>query len=158
MVTLQDNLQAIAQAGSRHALYRSQQGMLRTRSEAFHVWERSNEAFRHLAHEPVFIDEAIAGNVMATHHELQRCNTARKADLKTARRTVNAARQNTKYALKATEIQDKQITGLNSDLAAAVKERDKSLAKVRELKAANQQLLHYRSEHYRSGSCCRRHG
>ena len=141
MATMQDNMRAIAQAGSRHALFRSQQGRLWTRTEAFHVWERSNEAFRHIAHEPVFLDEAVAGNVMATHHELQRCNTTLKADLQTARRNVEAARQNTKDALKTTEIQDKHITGLNSDLRAAVTERDKALAEVQELKAANQQLM-----------------
>ncbi len=141
LATLQDNLQAIAQAGSRHALYRSQQGMLRTRSEAFHVWERSNEAFRHIAHESVFLDEAVAGNVMATHHELQRCNTALKADLKVARRSVETARQNTKDALKTTEIQDKRVTALTSDLAAAVDARDKALAEIEQLKAAHQQLL-----------------
>ncbi len=141
LATLQDNLRAIAQAGSRQALYRSQQGMLRTRSEAFHVWERSNEAFRHIANEPVFLDEAVAGKVMATQYELQRCNTALKADLQAARRNVNAARQNTRDALKTTEIQDKHITGLNSDLQAAVDERDKALAEVTELKAANQQLM-----------------
>ncbi len=84
LATLQDNLQAIAQAGSRHALYRSQQGMLRTCSEAFHVWQRSNEVFRHMAHESAFLDEAVAGNVMATRHELQRCNTTLKTDLKLA--------------------------------------------------------------------------
>ncbi len=141
MATLQDNLRAIAQADSRHALYRSQQRMLRTRSEAFHVWERSNEVFRHIANEPVFLDEAVAGNVMATHHELQRCNTTLKADLKVARRNVEAARQNTKDALKTTEIQDKHITALTSDLEAAVEDRDKALAEVKHLKAAHQQLL-----------------
>ena len=54
---------------------------------------------------------------------------------------MNAARQNTKDALKTTEIQDKHIAALTSDLVAAVDERDKALAEVKQLKAANEQLL-----------------
>ncbi len=53
LATLQEQLKALAQAGSQHALFRSQQGMLRTRSEAIRVWDRSNDAFRQIAREPV---------------------------------------------------------------------------------------------------------
>ena len=107
MATLQDNLRVIAQAGSRHALFRSQQGMLRTCSEALRVWERSNEAFQLITQEPVFLDEGVSGNVLATHHELQRRNVALKADLKTARRNVEASLHSTRDAQRTTEIQDK---------------------------------------------------
>ena len=51
--TLHGHLQALAQSGSQHALFRSQQGMLRTRSEAIRIWDRSNEAFQQLAREPI---------------------------------------------------------------------------------------------------------
>ncbi len=78
MATLQGHLQALAQAGSQHALYRSEQGMLRTRTEAMRIWGRSNDAFRQIAREPVFVDEGHAGTVMASHAEAQRRNAAMK--------------------------------------------------------------------------------
>ncbi len=84
MATMQEHLQAIAQAGSRHALYRSQQGMIRTRSEAICVWDRANEAFRTVTQEPAFVDEGHAGTMMASLVEAQRRNVALKADLKEA--------------------------------------------------------------------------
>ncbi len=94
MATLQGHLQALAQAGSAHALYRSQQGMLQTRSEAICVWDRSNDAFRQVARKPVFVDEGHAGTVLASHMEAQRRNTALKADLKAAQKSLETARQN----------------------------------------------------------------
>ena len=90
--TLQGHLQALAQAGSRHALFRSQQGMLRTRMETMHV---SKDTFQQIAREPVFVDEGHAGVMLASHHELQRCNTTMKADLKAAHKNLVTACQNT---------------------------------------------------------------
>ena len=89
MATLQGHLEALAQAGSQHALYCSQQGMLRTRTEAMRIWDRSSEAFRRLTREPVFVDEGHAGTVMATHVEAQRRNEEMKADLKAARKDLD---------------------------------------------------------------------
>ena len=71
--TLHGHLQALAQSGSQHVLFRSQQGMLRTRMEAMRVWDRSNEAFWELVQEPVFVDDVHVGTVLASHYELQRC-------------------------------------------------------------------------------------
>ncbi len=95
LATLQGHLKALAQAGSQHALFRSQQGMLQTRTEAIRVWDCSNDAFLQIAREPAFVDEGPAGIVLASHHKLQRHNTTMKADLKVARRILETARQNT---------------------------------------------------------------
>ncbi len=119
VATLQGHLDALAQAGSQHALYRSQQGMLRTRTEAMRVWDRSNEAFLRLAREPVFVDEGHAGTVMASHVEVQRRNEEMKADLRTARRDLDKAHQKTRDALKANDIQDKLVLDLKSQLKEA---------------------------------------
>ena len=94
LATLQGHLKALAQAGSQHALFRSQQGMLRTRTEAIRIWDRSNDAFWQVAQEPVFVGEGPTGIVMASHHELQRRNATMKADLQAARRNLDTARQN----------------------------------------------------------------
>ncbi len=61
--------------------------------------------------------------------------------MRSAFRPAEAARQNTKDALKTTRIQDEHITRLTSELKAATSARDKALAEVEELKAAHQQLL-----------------
>ncbi len=100
MATLRGHLQALAQAGSAHALYRSQQGMLQTRSEAIRVWDRSNDAFQQVVWEPVFVDEGHAGTVLASHVESQRLIKALKADLKAAQKSLDTARQNTRDAQK----------------------------------------------------------
>ncbi len=142
MATLQGHLQSIAHAGSQHALYRSQQGMLRTRSEAIRVWDRANDAFRVVAREPAFVDEGPAGTVMASHLEVQRRNTALKADLKSAQKSLDTARQNAKDVQRTNEIQDKQVASLKSELEAAVAARDEARAEIEQLKASNQQLLH----------------
>ena len=141
MATLQGHLQAIAHAGSQHALYRSQQGMLRTSSEAIRVWDRANEAFRTVTREPAFVDEGPAGIVMASLVEAQRCNVALKADLKAARRSLENARLNAKDAQRANEIQDKQVADLKLELEATVTARDEAQAEVEQFKASNQQLL-----------------
>ncbi len=70
--TLHHHLQALAQGGFQHVLFRSQQGLFRTRMEALHVWDRSNEAFQQIAWEPVFIHEEHAGAVLASQYELRR--------------------------------------------------------------------------------------
>ena len=117
--TLHGHLQALAQSGFQHALFHSQQGMLRTRSEAIHIWDRSNEAFQQMAREPVFVDENHAGVVLASHHELQKRKDNLKADLKTTNRDLETARQNTRDALKTTAIQDKCIADLTAELEEA---------------------------------------
>ncbi len=89
MATLQGHLEALAQAVSQHVLYRSQQGMLRTRTEAMRVWDWSNEAFQQISNEPVFVDEGHAGTVMASYIEAQRRGEEMKADLKTARKELD---------------------------------------------------------------------
>ncbi len=143
MVTLQGHLQALAQTGSQHALFRSQQGMLRTRSEAIRIWDRSNEAFRQVAQEPVFVDEGHAGTVLASHLEGQRRNAAAlKADLKAAQKSLDTARQNARDTQRTTEIQDKRIADLNSELETTIAARDQAQAEIEQLKASNQQLLH----------------
>ncbi len=38
--TLHGHIQAIAEAGYQHALYRTFQGLVQTRNEAYHVWDR----------------------------------------------------------------------------------------------------------------------
>ncbi len=93
MATLHGHLQALAQAGFQHALFRSQQGMLQTRTEAMRVWDRSNDAFQQIAWEPVFVDEGHAGIVLASHNKQQRRNATMKADLKSARRNLETVRQ-----------------------------------------------------------------
>ncbi len=45
IATLHTPLQAIAQAGHQHSLFRSQQGSLKTCNEVMHAWDRSHEAF-----------------------------------------------------------------------------------------------------------------
>ncbi len=141
MATLQGHLEALAQAGSQHALYRSQQGMLWTRTEAMRVWDRSNDAFWRIAHEPVFIDEGHAGTVMTTHVEIQRRNEEMKADLRTARRDLDKACQKTRDALKANDIQDKLVLDLKSQLKEAEAARDEARAEVEQQKDSYQQLL-----------------
>ncbi len=64
-----------------------------------------------------------------------------KADLKAARKDLEAARQNTKDALKTTAIQDKCINSLTAELEEANTAQDCEQAKVEQLKASNQQLL-----------------
>ena len=143
MATLQGHLQALAQASSQHALYHSQQGMLRTRSEAMRVWDRSNDAFRQIAREPVFVDEGHAGTVMASHAEAQRRNAVMKADLmRAARKDLETACQKARDTLKANEIQDKLVVDLNSQLKEAEAARDEARAEIEQLKASNQPLLH----------------
>ncbi len=142
MATLQGHLEALAQAGSQHALYRSQQGMLRTRTEAIRVWDRSNEAFRWLASEPVFVDEGHAGTVMASHVEAQRRNEELKADLKSARRDLDRARQKTRDTLRANDIQDKLVMDLKSQLKESEAARDEARAEIEQRKESYQQLLH----------------
>ena len=141
MATLQGHLEALAQAGSQHVLYRSQQGMLRTRSEAMRVLDRLNEAFRRLTREPVFVDEGYAGTVMATHVEAWRRNEEMKADLKAARKDLDKARQKTRDALKANDIQDKLVLDLKSQLKEAEAARDEARAEVEQQKVSYQQLL-----------------
>ncbi len=141
LATLQEHLKALAQAGSQHTLFRSQQGMLRTRTEAICVWDRSNDAFRQIAWEPVFVNEGHAGIVLASHCEQQRRNATMKADLKAACRNLETARQNTRDALKTNEIQDKRIADLTSELELAVAAQDQAQAEVEQLKASNKQLL-----------------
>ena len=140
IATSQGHLQALAQAGSRHALYRSQQGMLQTRTEAIRVWDRANDAFQQVAREPVFVDEGHVGTVMASHLEVQRRNTALKADLKTARKSLETACQNTRDAQRTNEIQDKRVADLTSELKGAVAARDEARAEIEPLKAPNLQL------------------
>ncbi len=135
--TLQGHLQALAQAGSQHALFRSQQGMLRTRTEALHVWD----AFWQIAWEPVFVDEGHAGIVLASHHELQRRNITMKADLKAACKNLETARQNTQDTLKTNAIQDKRVADLIAELEEAKTAPDHAQAEVEQLKAYNKQLL-----------------
>ena len=141
LATLQGHLKALAHAGFQHAFFRSQQGMLQTRMEAIRVWDCSNDAFRQIAREPGFVDEGPAGIVLASRHELQRCNTTMKADLKAARRNLETARQNTRDALKTNKIQDKRITDLTLELEVAVAALDRAQAEVAQLKASNRQLL-----------------
>ncbi len=132
MATLQGHLKALAQAGSQHALYRSQQGLLRTRSEAIRVWDCSNE--------PVFVDEGHTGIVLALHAEAQRRNSALKADLKAARKSLDTARQNARDMLRTNEIQDQRVANLTSELEAAVDARDQAQAELEQLKASDRQL------------------
>ncbi len=113
--TLHTHLQALAQGGFQQASFRSQQGWFRTRTEAMHVWDRSNDAFKQIAWEPVFVDEDHVGAVLASSYELQRHKDAMKAELKTARKDLETACQNTKDELKTTGIQDKCIVSLISN-------------------------------------------
>ncbi len=78
--TLHGHLQALAQGSFQHALFRSQQGMFQTRTEAMRVWDRY-EAFQQMAREPIFVDEDHVGAVLASQHELQRRKDNLKADL-----------------------------------------------------------------------------
>ncbi len=141
MATLQGHLQALAQAGSAHVLYRSWQGMFRTRSEAIRVWDRSNDAFQQVAREPVFVDEGHAGTVLASHVESQRLIKALKADLKATRKSLDSARQNTRDAQKTNQIQDKRVADLTLELEAAVAAREEAQAEIEQLKASHRQLL-----------------
>ena len=139
--TLQGHLQALAQGGSQHALFHSQQGMPRTRTEAMRVWDRSNEAFQQIPREPVFVDEEHTGIVLALHHKLQRRKDALKADLKSACRDFETACQSTRDMLKTTAIQDKRTADLTAEVEEAKTARDRAQAEVEQLKASNKQLL-----------------
>ncbi len=68
---------------------------------------------------PVFVLENHAGVVLASYNELQRRKDNLKADLKTAGRNLETARQTTRDALKTTAIQDKHIADLNAKLEEA---------------------------------------
>ncbi len=110
--------------------------MLRTRSEAIRVWDHSNDAFRQVAREPVFVDEGHAGAMLASHVEAQRRNTVTKADLKAARKDLETARQQARDVLRAKEIQDKLVVDLNSRLKEAEAARDEARAEIEQLKAS----------------------
>ncbi len=139
--TLHGHLQALAQNGSQHVLFCSQQGMLRMRTEAIRVWDHSNEAFQRLAREPVFIDEGHAGVILGSHHELQRCKDNLKADLKAAHKELETEHQNNRDTLKTSVIQDQRIVSLTAEVQEANAARDRVQAEVEQLKASNRQLL-----------------
>ncbi len=79
--TLHNHLQAVAQAGYQQALFCTQQGMLKMRSEAFHLWARATEAFEQHAWEPIFVDETHAGAIVASAYDLQHRKENLKVDL-----------------------------------------------------------------------------
>ena len=78
---------------------------------------------------------------MASYVEAQRRGDEMKADLKTARRDLDKARQKTRDTLKANDIQDKLVMDLKSQLQEAETARDEALAEVEQQKASYQQLL-----------------
>ncbi len=140
-VTLHTHLQALAQGGSQQALFGCQQGQLRTRTEALHVWDRSNEVFEQIAWEPIFIDEEHAGAILASSHELQRRKDIMKAELRAAHQDLDQARLQNKDLRKTSGLQDKRIADLTSELEELKAARDSAQAEIEQLKASNQQLL-----------------
>ena len=77
-----------------------------------------------------FVDEGPTGTMMASHLEVQRRNTALKADLKRARKSLENARQNTRDAQRTNEIQDKRVADLTSELKAAVAAEEEAQAEI----------------------------
>ena len=141
--TLHTHLQAVAQAGYQRALFRSQQGMLRTRHEAMHLWDHSTEAFERQAREPVFVDEVHAGTVLVSAYDLQWRKDGLNAELKAAHQEIEQTRLKNRDMLQTTVIMDKHIANLTTERDEARAAQDRTLAEIEQLKAAPER---YRSE------------
>ncbi len=113
------------------------------RNEVYHVWDRTTEAFQQHAMEPIFVDEAHAGAIMTTMHDIQhRKDSLRlKAELKSAHQETEKARLDTKEARQMALIMDLQIADLKKELKDAQAARDHAVADREQLEAANQQFL-----------------
>ncbi len=125
---LHSHLQAVAQAGYQKVLFHTHQGMLKSRNEAYHVWDHVTEAFQQHAWGPIFVDEAHAGVILASTHDLQHQKDSLKAELKAASQETEKARHDTKEAWQTALIMDRQIANLKKELEDVEAARDHAIA------------------------------